>query len=62
MGCSLVGVYDKRSDKFREDEIVARIINTERSHREENLWTIALMSAITSVVSASVALIAIIKY
>ena len=62
LGCSLVGVYDKRSDKFHEDEIVARIINAERSLREENLWAIAFMSAIASVVSASVALIAIIKY
>jgi len=48
--------------KFLEEEAIARIINTERSLREENLWTIALMSAIISVVSASVALIAIIKY
>lgn len=48
--------------KFLEEEAIARIINVERSLREENLWAIAFMSAIASVVSASVALIAIIKY
>ncbi len=59
LGCSLVGDYNARSDKFREDVIVARIINTERSNREEKLWIIALLSAIASVISALAAWIAV---
>ena len=44
-----------------EDIIVSRIINLERSHREEKLWIIALLSAIASILSALAAWFAVIK-
>lgn len=54
LGGSLFSTYTS-SCKHREDEIVARIINIERSNREEGLWKIAFISAIASAVSALVA-------
>ena len=58
LGGSLFSTYTSNG-KHLEDEIVARIINIERSNREEGLWKIAFISAIASVVSASVALAAV---
>jgi hypothetical protein len=58
LGGSLFSTYTP-SGKHLEDEIVARIINIERSNREEGLWKIAFISAIASVVSALVALAAV---
>jgi len=58
LGGSLFSTYTS-SGKHLEDGIVARIINIERSNREEGLWKIAFISAIASVVSASVALAAV---
>ena len=58
LGGSLFSTYAP-SGKHLEDEIVARIINIERSNREEGLWKIAFISAIASVVSALVALAAV---
>ena len=58
LGGSLFSTYTSNG-KHLEDEIVARIINIERSNREEGLWKIAFISAIASVVSALVALAAV---
>ena len=44
-----------------EDIIVSRIIDLERSHREEKLWIIALLAAIASILSALAAWFAVIK-
>jgi len=58
LGGSLFSTYTS-SGKHLEDEIVARIINIERSNREEGLWKVAFISAIASVVSALAALAAV---
>jgi hypothetical protein len=58
LGGSLFSTYTT-SGKHLEDEVVARIINIERSNREEGLWKIAFISAIASAVSALVALAAV---
>ena len=58
LGGSLFSTYTP-SGKHLEDEIVARIINIERSNREEGLWKVAFISAIASVVSALAALAAV---
>ena len=44
-----------------EDIIVSRIIDLERSYREEKLWIIALLAAIASILSALAAWFAVIK-
>ena len=58
LGGSLFSTYTS-SGKHLEDEIVARIINIERSNREEGLWKIAFISAIASAVSALTAATAV---
>ena len=58
LGGSLFSTYTANG-KHLEDEVVARIINIERSNREEGLWKIAFISAIASAVSALVALAAV---
>lgn len=58
LGGSLTSTYTANC-KHLEDEVVARIINAERSNREEKLWIIALISAIASVISALAAWIAV---
>jgi hypothetical protein len=47
--------------KIEEAELQKRVIEAERSLREKNLWRLALISAIASVISTSVALIAIVS-
>ncbi|MCK4376800.1 MAG: hypothetical protein KAV97_01105 [Actinomycetia bacterium] len=58
LGGSLTSTYTANG-KHLEDEVVARIINAERSNREEKLWIIAFISAIASVISALAAWIAV---
>ncbi|MGD9552235.1 MAG: hypothetical protein AB7V60_03900 [Candidatus Caldatribacteriota bacterium] len=50
----------KRGKKV-EDIIISRIIELERSHREEKLWIVALLSAIASIISAIAAWYAVIR-
>jgi hypothetical protein len=50
-----------RRTQASDYELQRRIIEAERSRRESRLWLIALVSAIASVFSAIVALIAVLK-
>ena len=56
IGCSLQGTLNPRTGRRSEAEVVARIINTERSIREENLWKLVLISATASLASAITAM------
>ena len=60
LGASLQGLYD--GDRFRETEIVDRIISAERPQREHQMWVIALISAVALALSALAAWVAILKY
>lgn len=61
LGGSTAGTLNSRTGRTIENEVVSRIVNLERSHREEKLWIIALLSAIASVLSALAAWVAVIK-
>jgi len=61
LGVSLEGLSIPNG-KFLEAKLVSRIINTERSYREHRLWIVALLSCITSVLSALAAWFAVLRY
>ncbi|MDD3031221.1 MAG: hypothetical protein PHF16_02425 [Atribacterota bacterium] len=44
-----------------ENEIIKQIQNTHRSKREESLWKFAFLSAIVSIISTIIALVAVIN-
>ena len=57
LGVSLKEISTDR--KFLESVLVSRIINTERSYREQRLWIVALVACVTSVLSALTAWFAV---
>ena len=50
-----------RERKASDYELQRRILETERIIREVRLWLVALISAIASVISATIALVAVLK-
>ena len=58
-GCSLNSTYEMEGAKHREEELIRRIQESDRSFRENRLWVVALFSAIASVISAVGAWIAV---
>ena len=55
-------IYRISSSKERIiEDVVSKIIELERSQREEKLWIIALLSAIASILSALAAWVAVNK-
>ena len=61
LGGTTTRTLNAETGRTVEDIIVSRIQNLERSHREEKLWIIALLSAIASILSALAAWFAVIK-
>jgi len=61
LGGTTARTLNSKTGRIVEDIVVSRIINLERSHREEKLWVIALLSAIVAVLSALAAWCAVIK-
>jgi hypothetical protein len=61
LGGTTTRSLNAKTGRTVEDIIVSRIINLERSHREEKLWIVALLSAIASILSALAAWFAVIK-
>ena len=61
LGGSLTGTLNSKTGRSIEDLLISRIINLERSHREEKLWKIALCSAIASIISALAAWYVVIR-
>ena len=62
LGGSTTRSLNAKTGRTVEDIIVSRIIDLERSHREEKLWIIALLSAIASILSALAAWFAVVKW
>jgi len=48
-----------RSPRADDNELQKRVLEAERSIRDQRLWLIAVISAIASVVSAATALVAV---
>ncbi len=61
LGGTTTRTLNAETGRTVEDIIVSRIINLERSHREEKLWIIALLSAIASIFSALAAWYVVMK-
>jgi hypothetical protein len=61
LGVSTHRTVDPTSGKTNIPELQGRIINMQRSIRENRLWWIALISAISSVFSAMAALISALR-
>jgi len=61
LGGTTTRTLNAKTGRTVEDIIVSRIINLERSHREEKLWIIALLSAIASIFSALAAWYVVMK-
>ena len=59
LGVSTHGTVDPEKGKTNIPELQNRIINTQRSIREGRLWWIALISAISSLLSALAAWMAV---
>ena len=51
LGVSLRKVYD-RDGRLLDEELNSRILEHERSRREQRLWIVALVSAAASLISA----------
>lgn len=61
LGCSLGSLYEMQTGKLLEEEIVRRIQEAAREERASNLWWVAVISGLASVISALTALIASLK-
>jgi hypothetical protein len=61
LGGTTARTLNSKTGRIVEDIVVSRIINLERSHREEKLWVIVLLSAIAAILSALAAWFAVIK-
>ena len=61
LGGTTTRTLNSQTGRIVEDIVVSRIIDLERSHREEKLWVIALLSAIAAILSALAAWFAVIK-
>jgi hypothetical protein len=61
LGGTTARTLNSKTGRIVEDIVVSRIINLERSHREEKLWVIALLSAIAAILSALAAWYAVIR-
>ena len=61
LGGTTTRTLNSKTGRIVEDIVVSRIINLERSHREEKLWVIALLSAMAAILSALAAWFAVIK-
>jgi hypothetical protein len=59
LGCSLGSIYETQTGKLLEEELVRRIQQAVSEERASNLWWVAVISAVASVVSALTALIAV---
>jgi hypothetical protein len=59
LGCSLSSTYSGDGAKHREEEVIRRIQEAARSTRESRLWLFALLSAISAILSAMAAWVAI---
>ena len=61
LACSVQGLRDPVSTRFDEKEAVLRIREAARSWRESSQWMFAVISAITSMLSAAAAWSAVLR-
>jgi len=61
LGCSLASTYGGDGSKHLEDEVVRRIQEAARSHRDALLWILVLVSAVAAVLSALAAWCAVLR-
>ena len=61
LGVSTHNTVDSATGKTDISELQSRIINMQRSIRENRLWWVAVISAISSLLSAAAAWMAVLK-
>jgi hypothetical protein len=66
LGCDIEGnpitqSFSGRQKRADDNELQRRVIEAERSNRENKYWILALLSAIASIISAIAAIIAVVQ-